>query len=85
MNTYWQERYLRSGKIWGNEPSPTASLAAELFQRHGVQRVLVPGAGYGRNAGFLSRVGFTVTGVEVSQEAISLRYVAAARRYEEKT
>lgn len=72
MNSYWQERYLRSGRIWGNEPSPTAALALELFQRHGVQRVLVPGAGYGRNAGFLARAGFTVTSVEISPEAVRL-------------
>lgn len=72
MNSYWQERYLHGGRIWGNEPSPTASLAAALFQRHGVQRVLVPGAGYGRNAGFLARTGFMVTGVEISPEAIRL-------------
>ncbi len=72
MNSYWQERYLHGGRIWGNEPSPTASLAAVLFQRHGVQRVLVPGAGYGRNAGFLARTGFAVTGVEISPEAIRL-------------
>lgn len=37
-----------------------------------MQRVLVPGAGYGRNAGFLARTGFTVTGVEISTEAIRL-------------
>jgi len=72
MNSYWQERYLRSGRIWGDAPSPTAALAAARFQRHGVHRVLVPGAGYGRNAGFLARAGFTVTGVEISPEAIRL-------------
>jgi SAM-dependent methyltransferase len=72
MTSYWQERYLRSGRIWGNEPSPTTALAVALFQRHGVQRLLVPGAGYGRNAGFLARAGFTVTGVEISEEAIRL-------------
>ncbi len=71
-NSYWQERYLQNGRIWGDGPSPTAPLAAALFQRHGVQRVLVPGAGYGRNAGFLARAGFTVTGVEISAEAIRL-------------
>ncbi len=72
MNSYWQERYLRNGRIWGDASSPTAALAAELFQRQRVQRVLVPGAGYGRNAGFLARAGFTVTGVEISPEAIRL-------------
>jgi trans-aconitate 2-methyltransferase len=72
MHSYWQERYLRGGRIWGDQPSPTAALAVEFFQRHGVQRVLVPGAGYGRNAAHLSRAGFKVTGVEVSAEAIRL-------------
>lgn len=72
MHSYWQERYFQEGRIWGDKPSPTASLAAELFQRHGVQRVLVPGAGYGRNAALLAQAGFTVTGVEISEEAIRL-------------
>jgi SAM-dependent methyltransferase len=72
MTSYWQERYLRSGRIWGTAPSPTTALAASLFQRRGVQRLLVPGAGYGRNAGFLARAGFTVIGVEISEEAIRL-------------
>ncbi|MGA7577906.1 MAG: class I SAM-dependent methyltransferase [Desulfobaccales bacterium] len=72
MHFYWQERYLQGGRIWGSEPSPTAALAAERFQRHGVKRVLVPGAGYGRNAALLARAGFMVTGVEISEEAIRL-------------
>jgi SAM-dependent methyltransferase len=72
MHSYWQERYQKGGRIWGDRPSPTAALAAGLFQRHGVQRVLVPGAGYGRNAALLAQTGFSVTGVEVSEEAIRL-------------
>lgn len=72
MHSYWQERYLQGGRIWGDKPSPTAALAADLFQRHEVQRVLVPGAGYGRNAALLTQAGFTVTGVEISGEAIRL-------------
>jgi SAM-dependent methyltransferase len=72
MHSYWQERYFQEGRIWGDEPSPTAALAVELFQRHGVQRVLVPGAGYGRNAALLAQAGFIVTGVEISEEALRL-------------
>jgi SAM-dependent methyltransferase len=72
MHSYWQERYFQGGRIWGDKPSPTAVLAADLFKRYEVQRVLVPGAGYGRNAALLAQAGFTVTGVEISEEAIRL-------------
>jgi SAM-dependent methyltransferase len=72
MHSYWQERYLQGSRIWGDKPSPTAALAVALFQRHGVQGVLVPGAGYGRNAALLVQTGFSVTGVEISEEAIEL-------------
>jgi SAM-dependent methyltransferase len=72
MGAYWDGRFGREGKIWGMSPSVTAVYACERFRRHGVRSVLVPGAGYGRNALLFARAGFVVTGVEISAEAIKL-------------
>ncbi|HUL62142.1 MAG TPA: class I SAM-dependent methyltransferase [Methanocella sp.] len=72
MGAYWDDRYGREGKIWGTTPSVTAGQACREFRGRGVRRVLVPGAGYGRNAALFARAGFDVTGVEVSAEAVRL-------------
>lgn len=72
MGTYWDGRFGREGKIWGVTPSVTAVYACERFRKLGVHRVLVPGAGYGRNALLFARACFAVTGVELAAEAIRL-------------
>ena len=72
MGAYWDGRFGREGKIWGMTPSITASYACERFRQEGVRNVLVPGAGYGRNALVFARAGFEVTGVEISTGAIKL-------------
>jgi SAM-dependent methyltransferase len=72
MCAYWDGRFGREGKIWGMTPSVTAVYACERFRQHGIRNVLVPGAGYGRNALLFARAGFAVTGVEISAEAIKL-------------
>jgi 2-polyprenyl-3-methyl-5-hydroxy-6-metoxy-1,4-benzoquinol methylase len=46
--------------------------AEAVFQKHGVKRLLVPGAGYGRNAEYFAKLGYDVTGIEVSEEALRL-------------
>ncbi|HRH36562.1 MAG TPA: class I SAM-dependent methyltransferase, partial [Catalimonadaceae bacterium] len=43
-----------------------------FFVEHGVQNVLIPGIGYGRNAQLFIESGMTVTGIEISQTAIDL-------------
>jgi SAM-dependent methyltransferase len=72
MRRYWDERFGREGRIWGDDPSPTALVAARLFRDHGVQTVLVPGSGYGRNTKLLSELGFSVVGIEISEVAVAL-------------
>lgn len=71
MESYWNNRFTQSGMIWGTEPSPTVFHAIKLFKENSVQRVLVPGAGYGRNSKALS-AHFQVTGIELSAEAVQL-------------
>lgn len=82
MNTFWEERFRNEGKIWGDTPSRTALHAIGLFKKAGVRTVLIPGSGYGRNAGAFHRAGFEVTGIEISATAVSLaRQASQGIRY----
>jgi SAM-dependent methyltransferase len=84
MRDYWDDRFQKEGKIWGYSPSSTVKQAIDLFKKDHVKTVLIPGAGYGRNAKAFSDAGFTVAGIEVSAEAISLakEYVPMVRYYQ---
>ncbi len=72
MNGYWETRFSKGGKIWGDSPSRTATHALGLFQKYGVKKILVPGAGYGRNTKLFSSAGFNVVGIEISETAFNL-------------
>ena len=72
MNNFWEERFREEGRIWGDTPSRTAENAIALFRKAGMHDVLVPGSGYGRNAAAFARAGFEVTGIEVSETAVTL-------------
>ncbi len=80
MAQYWNGRFAKEGDIWGDLPSSTAAYALNFFRHEPVKRILVPGAGYGRNSRLLSAAGFDVTGIEISEEAFRL-----ARRFDPKT
>ena len=69
---YWEKRFLDGGKIWGEKPSKTAIHALELFQRHDVNKILVLGAGYGRNTKLFTDANLEVVGIEVSESAIKI-------------
>ncbi|WP_019911876.1 class I SAM-dependent methyltransferase [Paenibacillus sp. HW567] len=71
MSEYWSDRFAREGMIWGDQPSPTALRAREWFVEQGVQSVLVPGAGYGRNTKVFSS-DFVTYGIELSGAALEL-------------
>ncbi len=79
MQHYWNERFRTQGQIWGTDSSPTALAAAALFRQEGVRRVLVPGAGYGRNTKALSGE-FQTEALELSPEAVEL-----GRRWDPQT
>lgn len=68
----WESAFLKSQLMWGLEPTATANLARDLFVARGVRSVLLPGAGYGRNAKPFLAAGMAVTGIEVSDTAIGL-------------
>jgi SAM-dependent methyltransferase len=83
MNQYWDKRFEAEGRIWGDSPSLTAEHALEIFRNAGVQKILVPGSGYGRNTRLFSASGFDVTGVEISAAAyaMSLAFDKLSRFY----
>jgi cyclopropane fatty-acyl-phospholipid synthase-like methyltransferase len=69
MNEYWDKRYGAEGRIWGDKASKTAGHALKIFKKHKIKKILVPGAGYGRNTKLFSSAGFEVTGIEISPTA----------------
>ena len=68
-NPYWEQRFGKEGMIWGETPSKTAYYALDVFRRHNIKSILIPGSGYGRNSKLFSSSGFSVTGVEISETA----------------
>lgn len=77
---YWERRFIKGGKIWGDRPSNTAFYALDLFKRHNLNKILVPGAGYGRNAKLFTDANLDVVGIEVSKSAINI-----AKKFDPKT
>jgi SAM-dependent methyltransferase len=72
VTEFWETAFTKMQLAWGVEPTASASLARDYFARVGVKDVLIPGIGYGRNAKpFLER-GMSVTGIEISETAITL-------------
>lgn len=72
MTEFWETSFLENLTMWGLEPSDSAILARDFFVEKNVRNVLIPGIGYGRNAKPFLDAGMSVTGIEISQTAISL-------------
>jgi 2-polyprenyl-3-methyl-5-hydroxy-6-metoxy-1,4-benzoquinol methylase len=77
---FWNTQFAKHRYIWGESPSKSAGIALSLFHKHKVNKILVPGSGYGRNSKLFSTSGFDVTGIEISEEACAL-----AREYDPAT
>lgn len=72
MTEFWEGAFSAKQLMWGLAPTLSASLASDTFARAGVESVLIPGIGYGRNARpFLER-GMSVVGIEISDTAIHM-------------
>ncbi len=80
MGKFWDRRFEEEGKIWGDQPSPSAEAAARLFQVWEVEKVLVPGCAYGRHCLYFSAQGFEVIGLDSSRPALDLAEKAASER-----
>ncbi|MFX1344080.1 MAG: class I SAM-dependent methyltransferase [Promethearchaeota archaeon] len=69
---YWNNRFSKEGKIWGDSPSKSALYALKLFKKYNIQKVLVPGSGYGRHTKLYSDNEYEVVGIEISKIAIEM-------------
>lgn len=64
--TYWNERYIASGSVWGVEPN---QFVAQHLAGLPVGDALDLGSGQGRNAIWLASLGHRVTAVDLSDVA----------------
>jgi hypothetical protein len=69
---FWEAKFKEIGTMWKFEPSNSALMAIDFFKAKKINNILIPGVGYGRNAKLFCDDGFKVTGIEISQTAISL-------------
>jgi SAM-dependent methyltransferase len=68
----WEATFIEKQTMWGFEPAESAIAARDFFVKEGIRDVLIPGIGYGRNAGVFLDAGMEVTGIEISKTAIEL-------------
>jgi SAM-dependent methyltransferase len=72
MTEFWESSFQDKQTMWGFEPADSAIATVDLFRKYGLNKVLIPGFGYGRNAKIFTDNGFNVTGIEISETAIDL-------------
>lgn len=72
MTEFWEAKFKEVQTMWGFEPSDSALLVKDFFLKHSIKDILIPGVGYGRNAKVFHENGFNVTGIEISEFAISM-------------
>ena len=72
MDEYWESKYRELETTWGYQPTESAVQACDFFKNNGIQNILIPGVGYGRNAKVFLDSGINVTGIEISESAIRL-------------
>lgn len=72
MTEFWELSFRDKQEMWGWEPTDSAVETVDLFKKYGLNNILIPGFGYGRNAKKFIDNGFNVTGIEISETAIDL-------------
>ena len=72
MTNFWENLFAEKGTLWDFYPSDSAIIATKLFQENNLNKILILGVGYGRNAKLFIDRGFNVTGIEISETAIEL-------------
>jgi ubiquinone/menaquinone biosynthesis C-methylase UbiE len=72
MDVYWESKFREIDTMWGYEPADSAIQTSDFFVDKGIQNILIPGVGYGRNAKIFIDKGINVTGIEISESAIRL-------------
>lgn len=69
---FWESSFKDKQTMWGFEPADSAITTMDLFKKNELNKILIPGFGYGRNAKIFKDNGFSVTGIEISETAINL-------------
>lgn len=72
MAEFWETSFRDKHIMWGFEPAESAIAALNLFRENRLNKILIPGFGYGRNAKIFADAGFEITGIEISETAIEL-------------
>jgi len=72
MTEFWETSFKDKREMWGWVPADSAIETLELFKKYGLNKILIPGFGYGRNAKIFADNRFEVTGIEISETAIDL-------------
>ena len=72
MAEFWEKSFQDKHEMWGWEPADSVAETVELFKKHRLTKILIPGFGYGRNAKIFYDYGFKVAGIEISETAIDL-------------
>lgn len=72
MTEFWEATFRDKQEMWGWKPTDSAIETLALFKKHGINNILIPGFGYGRNAKLFTDNGFNVTEIEISETAIGL-------------
>lgn len=72
MNEFWEAKFIEERTSWGFEPANSAIRAKDFFLERQAKEILIPGIGYGRNAGIFLENGMGVTGIEISETAIDI-------------
>ena len=67
---FWDARYAQ-GLVYGTEPTSVAPIIVAALEAAGVRTVLDAGCGSGRDALYYARNGFTVTALDISEQAIN--------------
>ena len=74
MTEFWESSFREKKTMWGFEPADSAIATLNFFKENRLNKILIPGFGYGRNAGIFTDAGFQVTGIEISETAINLAH-----------
>ena len=72
MSKFWDNKFQKIGTSWSLEPADSAIRTSKLFAENNLKTVLIPGAGFGRNAKPFLETRLEVTGIEISKTAIDL-------------
>ena len=69
---FWEFNFQDKKIMWGLQPADVTLEAKALFRKNNIDKILIPGFGYGRNAKIFIEVAFSVRGIELSKTVFDL-------------